>query len=126
LKTSKLILNFLIFTALVALPPVLLIVTKNDSLIIPGFWSIFVFIAAMTFGVLFFLNTIHKKNKEIYTQAFLGATTFKLLFCLVFLLVFIKKLHPEKIIFVADFMYLYFLNTGFEIYGLLSTLRDRN
>jgi hypothetical protein len=126
LKTSKLITIFLLFTALLAVPPVVLILLKIDSILVPGFWSIFVFVSAITFAVLFVLNTIQQKNKEIYAQAFLGATTFKLLLCLVFLLVFIKKLHPDKIFFVADFMYLYLLNTGFEIYGLLSTLRHRN
>jgi len=62
----------------------------------------------------------------MYSQAFLGATTFKLLACLVFVLVFVKKTHPEKYVFVADFMYLYLLNTVFEIYGLLRSLRNQN
>jgi F0F1-type ATP synthase assembly protein I len=66
------------------------------------------------------------KNSEMYAQAFLGATTFKLLACLVFVLIFIKETKPEKIVFVVDFMYLYFLNMVFEIYGLLRNLRNQN
>jgi len=62
----------------------------------------------------------------MYAQAFLGATTFKLLACLVFVLIFIKETKPEKVPFVIDFMYLYFLNMAFEIYGLLRNLRNQN
>jgi hypothetical protein len=126
LKTTKLITSFLIFTALVAAPALVLTFLNDTSLLINGFWGIFAFITILTFVVLFVMMTVYRKNKDAFAQAFLGATTFKLLVCLVFLLVFIKKMHPEKIIFVADFMYLYLLNTGFEIYGLLSTLRHRN
>ncbi len=86
----------------------------------------FLFLSVLTFIVVMFVLIIQQKNNEMYAAAFLGATTFKMLACLVFVLVFIKKNHPEKLFFVADFMYLYFLNTVFEIYGLLRNLRNQN
>ena len=61
----------------------------------------------------------------MYAQAFLGGTTLKLLACLVFVLVFIRHNHPDKITFIVDFMYLYLFNTVFEIYGLLRNLRNQ-
>ena len=80
----------------------------------------------ITLIILVFMLIIYQKNKEYYAQAFLGATTFKLLLCLVFLLVFIKKNHPDKFVFLVDFAYIYFLNTVFEIYSLLRNLRNQN
>jgi hypothetical protein len=76
--------------------------------------------------VLLIVLIVQAKNSEMYAAAFLGATTIKLLSCLIFLFVFIKKHHPEKGIFLIDFMYLYLLNTVFEIYGLLRNLRNQN
>ncbi|ASU32856.1 hypothetical protein MuYL_0956 [Mucilaginibacter xinganensis] len=111
---------------LLALPPLYLKYFEDGYLLVPGFWTIFFFISALTLIVFVVVLTVQQKNNEMYAQAFLGATTFKLLACLIFVLIFIKKGRPEKLFFVADFMYLYFLNTVFEIYGLLRTLRNQN
>jgi hypothetical protein len=32
----------------------------------------------------------------------------------------------NKYVFVADFFYIYFLNTAFEVYSLLCNLRNQN
>ncbi|TWJ00033.1 hypothetical protein JN11_02448 [Mucilaginibacter frigoritolerans] len=126
MKTYKSIITFLLFTCLVAVPPLALKYSGLESWLVPGFWGMFFFVAGLTFIVLLFILTIQAKNTEMYAPAFLGATTFKLLACLIFLLVFIKTRHPEKVFFVVDFMYLYLLNTVFEIYGLLRNLRNQN
>ncbi|WP_428328488.1 hypothetical protein [Mucilaginibacter sp.] len=126
MKTYKPVISFLIFTLLLAVPPVLLKYFYNGYLLVKGFWPMFLFLSVLTFIVVMFVLIIQQKNNEMYAAAFLGATTFKMLACLVFVLVFIKKNHPEKLFFVADFMYLYFLNTVFEIYGLLRNLRNQN
>jgi hypothetical protein len=107
-------------------PPFLLQYFDNGSWLIPGFWGMFSFLAVITFLVVIVVLAVQRQNSEMYAQAFLGSTTFKLLTCLVFVLVFVKKNHPEKYVFVADFMYLYLLNTAFEIYGLLRSLRNQN
>ncbi|WP_259068257.1 hypothetical protein HDF24_08600 [Mucilaginibacter sp. X4EP1] len=126
MKNYKLIISFLLFTCLVAIPPVALKLAGLDNWLVPGFWSMFIFVSCLTLIVVLFVLIIQAKNNEMYAAAFLGGTTFKLLACLVFLLVFIKTKHPEKVFFVVDFMYLYLLNTGFEIYGLLRNLRNQN
>lgn len=63
---------------------------------------------------------------EFYAQVFMGATVFKMLACLVFMLVLVLKTKVDKPVFVANFFYLYFLNTGFEVYVLLRNLRNQN
>jgi hypothetical protein len=126
LKISKILFSFVVFTCMLAVPPLLLQYFDNGYLLVPNFWTIFFFISALTLIVIVTVLLVQQKNKEMYAAGFLGATTFKLLACLIFLLVLIKKTHPEKVNFMVDFAYLYFLNTVFEIYGLLCNLRNQN
>jgi hypothetical protein len=126
LKSLKPVLSFLIFTILIAIPPLLLKYLDGGDLLVPGFWLMFFFMSGVTLIIIVFVLAVQKRNSEMYAQAFLGATTFKLLVCLFFVLIFIKKNRPDKLFFVADFMYVYFLNTVFEIYGLLRNLRNQN
>jgi len=126
LKNYKTIISFLIFTVLLALPPLLLKIFADGELLTPHFWLIFAFMSAITLLVIMAVLVVQQQNSEMYAQAFMGATTFKLLSCLVFVLVIIKKTHPDKYIFMLDFAYLYSLNTVFEIYGLLRNLRNQN
>ena len=126
MKIYKPILSFLIFTGLLAILPLLAGFTGNESWLIPHFWGVFLFMSVLTLFVIVIVLIAQQKNDELFAQAFLAGTTFKLLACLTFVFIFIRKNHPEKIAFVVDFMYLYFLNTVFEIYGLLRNLRNQN
>ena len=126
MKISKVLISFLLFTGLLAVPPILLQYFNNGNLLVQHFWIMFAFISILTLLAIMLVLIVQQKNNEMYAGAFLGATTFKLLACLVFVLIFIKKTHPEKINFLLDFAYLYFLNTAFEIYGLLRNLRNQN
>ncbi len=126
MKIFKVVLSFLAFSLLLALPPMAIRYFYGSYWLIPDFWGIFLFVAALTLFTILLVLIVQQKNSEMYAQAFLGATTFKLLACLVFVLIFIKETKPEKVPFVIDFMYLYFLNMAFEIYGLLRNLRNQN
>ena len=64
-----------------------------------------------------------QKNQEYFTAAFLGGTTIKLLACLIFIFVFVRRNAADKHIFLLDFIYIYLLNTAFEVYILLRNLR---
>jgi hypothetical protein len=125
LKLAKVLLSFFIFTVLLSVLPLLLKKYANSSYLIPGFWTLFFFICALTLIVVTFILMVQKRNNAMYAQAFLGGTTFKLLACLVFVLVFVRHNRPDKITFIVDFMYLYLFNTVFEIYGLLRNLRNQ-
>jgi F0F1-type ATP synthase assembly protein I len=122
----KTISSFLVFVFLLAVPPLVLMYIGNADLLVQHFWGLFAFICGLTFLAVIFVLLMQKKNPDSYSQAFLGATVFKLLACLIFIVVFIKKVPHDKVIMVADFAYLYFLNTAFEIYGLLRNLRNQN
>jgi F0F1-type ATP synthase assembly protein I len=126
LNLSKVLLSFIIFSALLAVPPIILTYVENGYWLITDFWGVFIFLSLLTLIATFAVLLVQKNNSEMYGQAFLAATTFKLLATLVFILIFIKETKPLKIVFVVDFMYLYFLNMAFEIYGLLRNLRNQN
>ena len=125
MKIYRTLLLFVAFTFLLAMPPVLLNATGNADLLAPHFWVLFFFISGLTLMVIAAVLLVQRSNGEAYSQAFLAATTFKILVCLIFMVVFIKKNHVDKVVFVADFFYVYFLNTAFEVYILLRTLRHK-
>lgn len=68
----------------------------------------------------------NNKSSELVAPAFLATTTLKILGTLFFVFIFLRKNHVNKIPFAVDFFYVYFLNTGFEVYGLLRNLRNQN
>ncbi|MFD2145082.1 hypothetical protein [Mucilaginibacter antarcticus] len=122
----KKIVPFLIFTIVLAMPPLALTLTCNNSWIIPRFWLLFAFVGGLTLAAVIGVLMAQKRDPETYTQVFMGATVFKLLACLVFVLIYVMFNKVDKPIFMLNFMYLYFLNTGFEIYILLRNLRNQN
>jgi hypothetical protein len=120
------ILSYLVFVLLIAIPPVVLLNTGNADLITPRFWLIFSFLSVLTFMVVITILYIGKINSELYAQAFLAGTTFKILACLFFALIFIRKNEVHRLLFTGNFFYVYFLNTAFELYTLLRNLRNQN
>jgi hypothetical protein len=126
MSITRTILLFLLFTLIIAVLPAALQFSGNGDWLNTGFWTIFIFIATLTLAVLLLMLIVYQKNAEYFAQAFLGGTTFKILGCLIFILVFLANNKVNKLVFLADFFYVYLLNTGFEIYVLLRNLRHKN
>ena len=126
MKIGPIIAFFLLFTLIIAVPPVILQYSGNGNLLNTGFWTIFFFMSVLTFLVLMLMMVVYQKNAEYFAQAFLGGTTVKILGCLIFIFVFLANNKVNKLIFGVDFFYIYLLNTGFEIYVLLRNLRHKN
>ncbi len=126
MKIGPIIAFFLLFTLIIAVPPVILQYSGNGNLLNTGFWTIFLFMSVLTFLVLMLMMIVYQKNAEYFAQAFLGGTTVKILGCLIFIFVFLANNKVNKLIFGVDFFYIYLLNTGFEIYVLLRNLRHKN
>lgn len=115
---------YLLFVIVIAIPPVILQQIKVNNLLINDFWVLFSFMSFLTLVVLFTLLIVNEKSPDFFTQAFLGATTVKFLVSIIF--IFAIRKNQDKAIFIGDFMYIYFLNTIFEIYLLLFKLRHKN
>jgi hypothetical protein len=126
MKILPSIFSFLLFILLIAIPPLALQYSGNTGLLVSNFWTVFFFMSGLTFLLVVGMLFAKQKNQEYFTPAFLGGTTIKLLACLIFIFVFVAKSAANKHIFLADFFYIYLLNTVFEIYVLLRTLRHKN
>jgi len=123
MKITTSILSFLLFIVIIAIPPALLQYTGNTSLLVNNFWTVFIFMSSLTFLLVTGMLVAKQKNQEYFTAAFLGGTTIKLLSCLIFIFVFVARNTINKHVFLVDFIYIYLLNTAFEIYVLLRNLR---
>ncbi len=117
---------FFVFTLLLAAVPLCLTLAGMQKLLATQFWPMFIFIGLLTLIVLTLVFLIQRKMPEYYAQAFLTGTVLKMLVCLCFMLFLVLKTKVDKPVFVANFFYLYFLNTGFEVYVLLRNLRNQN
>ena len=63
---------------------------------------------------------------NMYAQTFLAVTVVKMMGCMALALLFVLKFDVDKTVFLINFFYVYFLNTGFEVYVLLRNLRNQN
>ena len=98
----------------------------QDTVLIPKFWVVFGTIAFLTL-IAFILSWLGiKKGTDVSVFAILGGIVMKLLFCMVFVLVYLLKFKVNDIQFVVNFFSLYLLYTGFEVYCLLRNLRHQN
>ncbi|WP_374950505.1 hypothetical protein [Mucilaginibacter sp.] len=122
----KVLLSFLLFALLLASVPLVLAYTGYGYLLLAKFWVLFTFITGFTFIVIVSVLFIQHINPGLYAQAFLATTIVKMIGCMVFALLFVLKLHIDNGVFLLNFSYLYFLNTGFEVYVLLRNLRNQN
>lgn len=111
---------------LLAAGPVAIVYTGHPNLLLDKFWVLFAFITGFTFIVILSVLFVQKINPKLYAQAFLATTVVKMIGCMAFALLFVLKLHINDGVFLFNFCYLYFLNTGFEIYVLLRNLRNQN
>ena len=98
----------------------------SDTVLIPKFWVVFLTIALLTL-IAFILSWFGiQKGGDISVFTILGGIVLKLLFCMVFVLVYLLKFKVNDIQFVVNFFSLYFLFTAFEVYCLLRNLRHQN
>lgn len=121
----SLIISTVIFAGLLASAPLLLIQTGRSDLLISDFWLWFGFITVLTFLATASITIGSKISSENYALIFMSATVVKLLLCLSFVVVHLLYHQENKLVFAANFFYLYFLNTAFEVYVLLRKLRNQ-
>ncbi len=125
MKIYQALLFYVWFTLIIAIPPFALGHYWQSKLIMPDFWLIFGFLSGLSLVVVAGMLIVRQMYPTVFTGAFLGGTVFKILACAIFLLVYLSENTVQKHIFVADFFYVYFLNTAFEVYILLRTLRHK-
>lgn len=125
MKIYQALLFYIWFTIIIAIAPYALKAYGHGDLLIPGFWLIFGFLSGISLLVVAGILIVRQMYPSMFTEAFMGGTVFKILACIIFVLVFLSKNKVEKYVFTGDFFYVYFLNTAFEVYILLRTLRHK-
>jgi hypothetical protein len=126
MKIYQAILFFLWFTFIIAIPPYWLSNYGHADFLTPNFWLIFFFLSGLTLVVVTSILIVRQMYPTMFSEAFMGATVVKILACLIFVVILLHKNKVDKYVFLGDFFYIYFLNTAFEIYILLRTLRHKN
>src|ERR1700722_4117443 len=125
MKIYQALLFYLWFTIIIAIPPYALKGYWHCDPVMADFWLVFAFLSGISLLVVAGILVVRQMYPTMFTEAFMGGTVFKILACVVFALVFLSKNKVEKYVFVGDFFYVYFLNTAFEVYILLRTLRHK-
>jgi hypothetical protein len=125
MKIYQALLFYIWFTFIIAIPPYALNAYGHANWLTPGFWLIFFFLSGLTLLVVASILIVRQMFPNYFSEAFMAATVVKILGCLVFVLIFLAKNKVNKYVFLGDFFYVYFLNTAFEVYILLRTLRHK-
>ena len=125
MKIYQALLFYIWFTVIIAIPPVALNAYGHADLIIPDFWLVFGFLSGLSLLVVTAILVVRQMYPAMFTEGFMGGTVFKILACIIFVFVFLAKNKVDKHVFLGDFFYVYLLNTAFEVYILLRTLRNK-
>jgi hypothetical protein len=125
MKIYQALLFYIWFAVIIAMPPFFLQTYGHPDLLIPQFWPIFFFLSGISLIVVALILVVRQMYPTFFSEAFMGASAFKIIGCLIFLVVFLSKNKVNKYVFVGDFFYIYLLNTVFEVYILLRTLRHK-
>lgn len=123
---TRLIITFIVFSVVIAIPPLALTYSGHTGWLAGGFWKMFIFFFVITLVVCGTVLIGQRIDSKMGVQFFMGATILKLLMCMTYALFYVYKVHLKAPVFIASFFYLYLLNTAFELYALLSNLRDQN
>lgn len=126
MKIYQALLFYLWFTFIIAIPPYWLNAYGHADIITPQFWLIFFFLSGLTLLAVTSILIIRQMYPKMFSETFMGATVVKILACLIFVMIFLAKNKVNKYVFLGDFFYVYLLNTAFEVYILLRTLRNKN
>ncbi len=98
----------------------------GSTILIPKFWVVFGVLAVLTYSA-FIVSWIGiRKGGEFSVYTILGSLIVKLLMSMTFALIYLTKINVDKVIFVIDFISIYFFFSAFEIWALLTNLRHPN
>lgn len=127
MSLNRFLILFTIFTLILGLVAYSLQITMPKAqLLIPKFWVIFGAVAMLTLLAYIFSWIGIKKGGEFSVLAIMGGILIKLIFCMILVLVYLQKFKVNDLMFVGNFISLYFLFTAFEVYALLCNLRHQN
>lgn len=101
------------------------------NFLIPDFiyhqvWIILVFFFLLTLGSLMAIERVSKKKPDNFLGVYFSAMIVRLFISIIFATVFILVDRSRVFNFSINFLLLYLLFLGFEIYGIITNLRHQN
>jgi hypothetical protein len=115
--------NLLILTLLVGLAMGMLIYFLDYKVVHPYAWYILAFFALITLGTYYAIRKGTEADPGAFQLYYFGSSVFRVLLCMMAVFIYVFLASEGELQFVLNFFVIYFIYTGFEIYGILSNLR---
>lgn len=116
--------NLIILTVLVGLAMGLLIYFSDDKVVHPYAWYILAFFALITLGTYYAIRKGTQADPGSFQLYYFGSSVLRVLLCMTAVFIYVFLASEGELQFVLNFFVIYFIYTGFEIYGILSNLRQ--
>lgn len=113
---------FYIYTAFITVT-ILLVYSIFPAWIYRFTWIIVLFFFLLTLGSIALTKMAAKHWEKQFVQIYFGIMTVRLFISVAFALIFIIKDRDHVVVFAINFLVLYLLFLGFEIYSILTNLR---
>lgn len=112
--------------SLLVVATVLVCLILIPQYIYPKVWIIVLFFFILTLGSLSIIQRITSKNPGSFLNAYFGVMIGRLFISIIFAIIFILTDREHLFNFAFNFLILYLLFLGFEIYGIITNLRHQN
>jgi len=126
MSIQQFIVRFLVFSGIVLLLPYGVDYFFHFPIVSNYYLLLFFFLFFLTIIVYILSYLGMKKGGQSSVLSILGGLTVKMIFSLSLILILILKSSENQKVLAANFFYLYFLFTLFEVICLLRNLRDQN
>jgi hypothetical protein len=116
--------NLIVLTLLVAVAIAGLIHYTGYDLVHPLAYAMVAFFALITLGTYYGIQKGTKSDPGSFQLYFMGSSVLRVLLCMTAVFIYVFQASERELQFALNFFAIYFIYTGFEIYGLLSNLRQ--
>jgi hypothetical protein len=115
--------NLVLLTIGIALVMGVLLYYWEYDLVHPYAWYILLFFALITLGTFYAIRKGTEADPGSFQLYYLGSSVFRVLLCMMVVFIYVYLATERELQFAINFFVIYFIYTGFEIYGILSNLR---
>ena len=123
-STKKLAIQNLVFTAIIVVV-ILVLRFFYTEIIYVRIWWIVLFFIVLTLSSIALMTRAARRTPGNFMSIYLAAMVARLFISIIFATLFILFDRTHVITFAGNFIVLYLLYLGFEIYGILTNLRHQ-
>jgi hypothetical protein len=116
--------NLIILSVLIGALIGALIYYTGYALVHPLAFVILAFFALITLGAFYAIQKGSKADPGSFQLYFMGSSVLRVLLCMTAVFIYVFMASERELQFALNFFAIYFVFTGFEIYSILSNLRQ--